>query len=70
MFYILWLVRKLLARFFKAMMGLKMKGMVRYPDLAEKINEEYLRYEHRMAPFSCLVTPTFVNYRQFLEMSG
>ncbi|ELT98724.1 hypothetical protein CAPTEDRAFT_112621 [Capitella teleta] len=51
----------------KAVTGLMLSGKLQQPQF--EYDSEEVRYNHRFAPFGCLVTPPPVQYPQFKEMT-
>ncbi|RZF44671.1 hypothetical protein LSTR_LSTR000623 [Laodelphax striatellus] len=54
--------------YYKAMLGFKLDGKVRLPHT--EFDSERVRYEHRFAPFTGLLTPPPVQYGEFREMAA
>ncbi|KAG7201584.1 hypothetical protein KM043_004329 [Ampulex compressa] len=53
--------------YYKALVGFRMDEKIPLPEA--QFDSERVRYEHRLMPFSILVTPPPVHYREFLEMT-
>ncbi|XP_017799138.1 PREDICTED: N-alpha-acetyltransferase 35, NatC auxiliary subunit [Habropoda laboriosa] len=53
--------------YYKALLGFRIDGKIPLPEV--QFDSEKIRYEHRLSPFSALLTPTLVRYDTFLEMT-
>lgn len=53
---------------FQALVGFRMDGRIPLPE--SQFDCERVRYEHRLLPFSSLLTPPPVPYKKFLEMTN
>ena len=49
--------------YFQAVVGLQLDGKLQQPKF--DFDCEEVRYNHRFAPFGCLVTPPVVQYKQY-----
>ncbi|OXU25008.1 hypothetical protein TSAR_013448 [Trichomalopsis sarcophagae] len=54
--------------FYKALVGFRMDGRIPLPE--SQFDCERVRYEHRLLPFSSLITPPPVPYKKFIEMTN
>ncbi|XP_014213220.1 N-alpha-acetyltransferase 35, NatC auxiliary subunit [Copidosoma floridanum] len=54
--------------FYKALVGFRMDGKIPLPD--SQFDCERVRYEHRLLPFSSLLTPPPIQYKKFIEMTN
>ncbi|XP_033211801.1 N-alpha-acetyltransferase 35, NatC auxiliary subunit [Belonocnema kinseyi] len=53
--------------YYKALVGFRMDGKIPLPEM--QFDSERVRYEHRLLPFSSLLTPPPVHYQEFLDMT-
>ncbi|KAL7295496.1 hypothetical protein TKK_0011143 [Trichogramma kaykai] len=53
--------------FYKALVGFQIDEKIPLPE--SQFDCEGVRYEHRLYPFSSLITPPPVNYKKFIEMT-
>ena len=54
--------------YYKALVGFRMDGKIPLPEM--QFDSERVRYEHRLLPFSSLLTPPPVHYQEFLDMTN
>ncbi|XP_076658561.1 N-alpha-acetyltransferase 35 isoform X1 [Halictus rubicundus] len=54
--------------YYKALVGFRMDGRIPLPEI--QFDSERVRYEHRLLPFSSLLTPPPVHYQEFLVMTN
>ncbi|XP_029035765.1 N-alpha-acetyltransferase 35, NatC auxiliary subunit [Osmia bicornis bicornis] len=54
--------------YYKALVGFRMDGKIPLPEM--QFDSERVRYEHRLLPFSSLLTPPPVNYPEFIDMTN
>lgn len=54
--------------YYKALVGFRMDGKIPLPEI--QFDSERVRYEHRLLPFSSLLTPPPVHYQEFLDMTN
>nr|KAF7417202.1 hypothetical protein H0235_011733 [Vespula pensylvanica] len=54
--------------YYKALVGFRMDGKIPLPET--QFDSERVRYEHRLLPFSSLLTPPPVHYQEFSEMTN
>ncbi|XP_058810914.1 N-alpha-acetyltransferase 35, NatC auxiliary subunit [Phymastichus coffea] len=54
--------------FYKALVGFRMDDRIPLPEI--QFDCERVRYEHRLLPFSSLITPPPVHYKKFIEMTN
>ncbi|XP_006607214.1 N-alpha-acetyltransferase 35, NatC auxiliary subunit isoform X2 [Apis dorsata] len=54
--------------YYKALVGFRMDGKIPLPE--SPFDSERVRYEHRLLPFSSLLTPPPVHYQEFLDMTN
>lgn len=53
---------------FQALVAFRMDGKIPLPEI--QFDSERVRYEHRLLPFSSLLTPPPVHYQEFLDMTN
>ncbi|XP_024947090.1 N-alpha-acetyltransferase 35, NatC auxiliary subunit isoform X2 [Cephus cinctus] len=54
--------------YYKALVGFRIDDKIPLPE--SQFDSERVRYEHRLLPFSALLTPPPVHYQEFLEMTN
>ncbi|KAL0278733.1 UNVERIFIED_CONTAM: hypothetical protein PYX00_000465 [Menopon gallinae] len=54
--------------YYKAMVAFKLDSKV--PEVHPEFDNEQVRYEHRFAPFACLLTPPPMQYSEFKKMTS
>ncbi|XP_066582916.1 N-alpha-acetyltransferase 35, NatC auxiliary subunit [Prorops nasuta] len=54
--------------YYKALVGFRIDGKIPLPET--EFDSERVRYEHRLLPFSSLLTPPPVHYQEFLDMTN
>ncbi|CAK9830939.1 N-alpha-acetyltransferase 35, NatC auxiliary subunit [Anthophora retusa] len=54
--------------YYKALLGFRIDGKIPLPEM--QFDSERVRYEHRLLPFSSLLTPSPVRYEAFLDMTN
>ncbi|KZC10889.1 N-alpha-acetyltransferase 35, NatC auxiliary subunit, partial [Dufourea novaeangliae] len=54
--------------YYKALLGFRMDGRIPLPEM--QFDSERVRYEHRLLPFSLLLTPPPMHYQEFLHMTN
>lgn len=52
----------------QALVGFRIDGKIPQPE--SQFDSERVRYEHRLLPFSVLLTPPPVHYQEFLDMTN
>lgn len=60
-------LQNLCGGYYKAVAGFSLEGKIQRPHV--EFDNEQVRYEHRFAPFSSVITPPPVQYTQYREMT-